>query len=154
MITTKIIPLNQNSNKVLELLNEDKYNLCHLVMQYDNIIELYLQLLGGKDWEKPNSNEVILPEIINLLETLNYNCEFTKSGIHQDGKAIFTLSGDEISIINGKNSTHLSRAIINMQNGNQLYIINLKIYLAFLKKKKRIIFNWNTVVQIPLPYNL
>lgn len=75
MITTKIIPLNQNSNKVLELLNENKHNLCHLVMQYDNIIELYLQLLGGKDWGKPNSNEIILPEIINLLETLNYNCD-------------------------------------------------------------------------------
>lgn len=107
----KVKPLNENPNKVLELLNENKHNIASLVMQYDSIIELYVQLLGGKNWGKPNINEVILPEIIKLLEIYNYDCEFTTSGIYQDGQLVFTLS----EILDG-NGTQQKIHIKNKQN--------------------------------------
>lgn len=47
-------------------------------MEYNNIIELYLQIIGIKNLGKANANEIILPEIEYLLKTQNYNCKFTK----------------------------------------------------------------------------
>lgn len=119
MLDIKVKPLNENPDKILELLNSNKHNLSALLKQYDNIIELYLQLLGGNDWGKANVNEVIVPEIRTLLENSNYDCEFTSSGIYQNGKAIFTLrytkdKVQEISIIDGENTTSLSKEVINM----------------------------------------
>lgn len=126
MLDIKVKLLNENPDKILELLNSNKHNLSSLLMQYDNIIELYLQLLGGKDWGKANVNEVIVPEITTLLEDSNYDCEFTSSGIYQDGKAIFTLKYNEhkkqeISIIDGENTTSLYKSLINLQQGIFIY---------------------------------
>lgn len=119
MLNIKVKPLNENPEKVLELLNSNKCNLSSLQMQYDNIVELYLQLLGAKDWGKPNINEILLPEIEKLLEEQNYNCKFTKTGIYQNNTPIFTLLKNEqqIDIKSGENYSSLYKSMINAQNG-------------------------------------
>lgn len=137
----KVKPLNEDPNKILELLNENKYNLEALVMQYDGIIEWYIELLGGKYWGKPNCNEVVLPEIIKLLKTHNYDCEFTETGIYQDGKPIFTLEKvkygrvieqESINIKNGENRVMLTGGSKSMVNG-QRGMIFLRSFEDFSK---------------------
>lgn len=119
MLDIKVKPLNEDPNKVLELLNENKHNLSNLVMQYDNIIELYIQLLGCGKWGKANVNEVILPEIIILLENSDYDCTFTKEGIYSNDKLVFSfkinqgyVNEEQISIIDGKNEFNLFKEAI------------------------------------------
>lgn len=131
----KVKPLNEDPNKILELLNKNKRNLESLVMQYDGIIEWYIELLGSKFWGKPNSNEVVLPEIIKMLETYDYDCEFTEAGIYHEGQPILTLEevdyhpikAHEIHIKNGRDRIKLSGGEKSMINGQRGVVLTKNI---------------------------
>jgi hypothetical protein len=127
MFSIKVKPIDEhNVEGVLELLNSYKSNLSALLLQYDNIIETYLKIIGTYSYGKANVNEVILPEIEILLN--KYNCEFTSKGICSNGKLIFytkfskNFKKEIIQIEDGDNICNISKEKYN-NGGNGLEVI-------------------------------
>lgn len=128
MLQIKVKPLDRhNPEGVLELLNSYKNNLSTLLLQYNTIIETYIEILGISEVGLANINEVILPEIEYLLS--KYDCEFTKSGIYSNGKEIFSVSPNTkeptIKIKDGENSCQIVSTIIT--NGEKGLMVNKNI---------------------------
>ncbi len=101
-----------NPEGTLKLLNSHKRNLPILLSQYKNIIKTYLAILGMRDLILADANEVILPEIENLLRRYDYNCEFTNTGISSNGAVKFSVNGQKIEIQNGENYCTISAGIL------------------------------------------
>lgn len=150
MLDVKVTPVNEfNPQKVIELLNSNKNNLPSLVIEYNNIIELYLQIIGIKNLGRANANEIILPEIEHLLKTQNYNCKFTKEGIYNEHEHIFSVLDDkEISIKNGKNSIKLLSCIMNGSKRGILIVKEFHDFSTLSERDKKVLSTY-ALNQIP-----
>lgn len=89
-----------------------------LLSQYKTIMKTYLTILGMSNLKLADVNEIILPEIENLLRRYDYNCEFRETGIYSSGEAKFFVQSNksdnerDIRIKSGENSCTISPSVL------------------------------------------
>lgn len=110
--TFNISPVDECANLIISILqNNNKYNVYHIY----------------------NENELTLEEIINLLNSLNFNIKFTSESSLKDLKYI---SKEEVNL-----SSYLQKLLTNKQTAS-----NIKVSSPYTNQLlKQLNFNWSNI---------
>lgn len=145
-IQIHVKPFDENNiDGVLELLNSHKNNLSILLLQYNTIIQTYLKILGINLKHLSNVNEVIVPEIENLLN--KYDCKFTENGIYSSKEQIFSVDtkNSVIQIKDGENNCEIKSCLAH---SGQYSLVVRKCIVDFSnldKDTKKILSNFANI---------